>query len=220
MRRIILWGLPLALALVLALYAGRKPLLTAIGRFLIVQDPPGPADAIVVLSGSIPDRILQAVDLYHAQLAPRIILTREGPPAGLEVVRARGGHLAEHHEQNLSIAQELGVPPAAIDVVPTPVWSTLTEAQVVVAYLRAHGIKSILLVTSRAHARRASIVFQAVADGNPQIRICPSPYDPFAAENWWQSRPLVRRLVTEYGKLANYLFIDQWRKRAPGPDAP
>jgi uncharacterized SAM-binding protein YcdF (DUF218 family) len=217
-RRMII-GVSAAVVLVLALYVARRPLLTAVGRFLIVQDAPSPADAIVVLSGSVPDRILEAVDLYQAQLAPRIILTQVGQPPGLAALRARGVDLPEQYELNLNIAQRLGVPAAAISIVPTRVASTLTEAQVLVAYLRAQGIKSILLVTSRAHTRRASLVFRAMADGNLQINICPSRYDPFAPESWWHQHTDIRHVVTEYGKLLNYLLIDQWRVRAPGPAA-
>jgi uncharacterized SAM-binding protein YcdF (DUF218 family) len=216
-RHLVAWSLLAAIAVAGLLYAARRPLLIAIGSFLIVQDEPTRADAIVVLSGSIPDRILQAVDLYKAQLAPRIILTQEPPLPGLADLRARGVYLPEHHEQNRDIAQQLGVPPAAISVMSTPSWSTLTEAQALAGYLQTQGIKSILLVTSKAHARRARMVFRAVANGNLQIRVCPSHYDPFAADGWWQRRPSVRRVVIEYGKLLNYLLIDRWRGHVPGP---
>jgi len=59
------------IAVVLA--AGVATLLLA-GRLLVVSDPlPPRADAIVVLAGSIPDRVLEAADLYRTGIAPRII---------------------------------------------------------------------------------------------------------------------------------------------------
>ena len=196
-------------------YAARRPVLTAIGAFLIVQDAPRPADAIVVLSGSLPDRIMEAVDLYQADLAPRIILTREWPLPGIEALRARGGSLPEHHEQNLSIAQQLGVPAAALAVMPTPTASTVSEAAALIAYLRAQHVHSILLVTSKAHSRRSALIFRHLAGAALTITVCPSPYDPFAADSWWAHRAFVRRVVIEYGKLLNYLCIDRWRIRVP-----
>ncbi len=217
MRRIAGWILLGAVLVGTLAYAARRPLLTAIGGFLIVQDEPRAADAIVVLSGSIPDRILEAIDLYQAHLAPRLVLTKEGPLPGLAVLRARGASLPEHHEQNQSIAEQLGVPASAISVMSTPAWSTLTEAAALVAYLQQQGIRSILLVTSRAHARRASIVFHNLADGKLQIRVCPSHYDPFAAPTWWQRRPFVRRVVIEYGKLLYYELVDRWRSEPAEP---
>ena len=210
-RRVPVWCFLTLLAIGVLGYVQRRPLLTAVGGFLIVRDQPHAADAIVVLSGSLPDRILEAVDLYHEQLASRIILTREFPLPGLETLRARGGDLPERHEQNLAVAHQLGVPADAIAVMPTPTSSTLAEARALVAYLTAQHIRSILLVTSKAHARRARLTFREVAAGSLTVALCPSRYDPFAAETWWHDRALVRRLVIEYGKLLNYLLIDRWR---------
>jgi uncharacterized SAM-binding protein YcdF (DUF218 family) len=200
-------------------YAAWRPLLVAVGRFLVTADPPAPAQAIVVLSGSLPDRILEAVDLYQAHLAPRIILTQEGLLPGLAVLRQRGGNMQERHEQNQDIARQLGVPSEAISLVTAPAWSTLTEAQQVVAYLRRQGITSILLVTSKAHARRSAMTYRDLAGETLAIRVCPSPYDNFAPEHWWQRRPLARRLLIEYLKLASYVLVDRWRTSAPAAAA-
>jgi uncharacterized SAM-binding protein YcdF (DUF218 family) len=193
-----------------ATYVGRSTLLSAIGGFLIVQDEAHPAEAIVVLSGSLPDRILEAVDLYQAHLAPRIILTREEPLPGSAALRARGATLPEHHEQNISIAEQLGVPADAIAVMPTATTSTLAETRALVAYLKEQGIHSILLVTSKAHARRARLTLQAFAGSDLRVAICPSRYDPFSAQQWWHERGFIRRVVIEYGKLLNFVLIDRW----------
>src|SRR6266566_2200508 len=61
------------------------------GRLLVVADPlPPRADAIVILAGSVPDRTLEAADLYRAGLAPRVVVTRERLPRGQAAMRARG----------------------------------------------------------------------------------------------------------------------------------
>jgi uncharacterized SAM-binding protein YcdF (DUF218 family) len=187
--------------------------LTALGSFLVVRDAARPADAIVVLSGSLPDRMLEAVDLYQAHLAPRIIMTRGPALPGLAILRQRGGNVPEPHEENLMIAQQLGVPAAAIALIPTPVSSTIAEAQLVVGHLHAQGLKSILLVTSKTHARRAAMIFRQLAGDSVQIAVCPSPYDPFTAEGWWRERGIARRVVTEHAKLLYYLLVDRWRTR-------
>jgi len=193
-----------------AVYLGRQPLLSALGGFLIVQDDAAPADAIVVLSGSLPDRILQAVDLFQAQLAPRIILTREQPLPGLGALRARGATLPERHEQNIGIAEQLGVPAAAIAVMPAPTSSTVAEIRALVPYLKEQRVRSILLVTSKAHARRARLTFRTFAGRDLRIAVCPSRYDPFSAEQWWHERSSIRRLIIEYGKLLYFVVIDRW----------
>lgn len=211
MRRISVWALLVVIGTAALAYAARRPLLTAVGEFLIVQDAPHPADAIVVLSGSLPDRILEAVDLYQAHWAPRIVLTREEPLPGIDALRARGGTLQEHHEQNFSAAVQLGVPTNAIFVMPMPSSSTFAEVEALMRYLRDLQVRSILLVTSKAHARRATIIFRHVAGNTVQISVCPSRYDPFAADSWWQNRAFARRVVIEYGKLLTYLLVDRWR---------
>lgn len=211
MRRVIVWVLLGVTVLPALAYVGRRPLLQAIGGFLIVRHDPRPADAIVVLSGSLPDRIMEAVDLYQAHLAPRLILTREQALPGLEVLRARGVSLPEHHEQNVNVARQLGVPVEAITVMPKPTGSSFAEIQALVTYLRQERIQSILLVTSQAHARRASLIFRRLARGDVQFAICPSRYDPFTADRWWHQRAFVRRVAIEYGKLLTYLFFDRWR---------
>jgi uncharacterized SAM-binding protein YcdF (DUF218 family) len=210
-RRVLVWVLLGVIGAGVAAYVGRQALLSAIGGFLIVQDEAHPADAIVVLSGSLPDRILEAVDLYKAHLAPRLILTKEQPLPGLAALRARGATLPEHHEQNISIAEQLGVPADVISVMPTPTTSTLAETRALVAYLKEQGVHSILLVTSKAHSRRARMIFHTLAGSDLSIAICPSRYDPFSAEQWWHERAYVRRLVIEYGKLLNFVVIDRWR---------
>ena len=212
MRRLLVWLVAVGVIAVTGLCVGCEPLLTALGGYLVLRDTPHPADAIVVLSGSVPDRILEGIDLYQAHLAPRIILTREPALPGSAALQARGGTIAEHHEQNLSIARQLDVPADAMTVLPTPVSSTVAEAHLVIDYLRGQGIHSILLVTSKSHSRRAAMTFRRFAGDDIQISICPSHYDPFMPATWWHNRAFVRRVVIEYGKLVNYLLIDRWCK--------
>jgi uncharacterized SAM-binding protein YcdF (DUF218 family) len=219
-RRAIVWVLLGVIGAGVAAYVGRQALLSAIGGFLIVQDDASPSEAIVVLSGSLPDRILEAVDLYQAHLAPRIILTRERPLPGLAELRARGATLPEHHEQNISIAEQLGVPAAAIAVMPTAASSTLAEIRALVVYLKEQRVHSILLVTSKAHARRARLTFRTLAGPELRIAVCPSRYDPFSAADWWHERAFVRRLVIEYGKLLNFVVIDRWLPGNPTAGSP
>src|SRR5207253_7790337 len=80
------WRLPL----VLALAAVSAAAVSLAGRLLVVADPlPPSTDAIVVLAGSIPTRVLEATDLYRAGLAPRVVVPRERLARGESVLRAR-----------------------------------------------------------------------------------------------------------------------------------
>src|SRR5262249_19523356 len=48
-----------------------------LGRWLVVADPLGPARAVVVLSGRVPFRAIEAAAIYRGGLAPEVWLTKE-----------------------------------------------------------------------------------------------------------------------------------------------
>jgi len=201
----------LVAAVVVAVFVFRVPLLRRLGAFLVVQDPDAPADAIVVLSGSLPDRILHAVDLYKAGLAPVIVLTREVEMPGLSELRHRGLEIPERHDLNRSIAEQLGVPHEAIITIDERAGSTLTEVAALLPELRRRNLRTILLVTSKTHTRRAAMIFETLSGGDIKLRVSPTPYDPFTPDDWWKRRETTRRVITEYGKLINFLLVDRWR---------
>lgn len=193
-----------------AVYLAREPILIALARFLIDDQPPQAADAIIVLGGSLPDRMIGAVDLYKADRAPRIILGRETSNPGAEELERRGGHLPDHADLNVSVAQQLGVPRQAVTIVEGKVSSTIGEAEMLIPYLRSIKAKSVLLVTSKIHTRRAAMVYRTFA---PDLHIIPyaTPFDPFEVDGWWHSRGNIRRVFFEYQKMAVFLLRDRWR---------
>src|SRR5262249_4225106 len=68
------------LIVVLLAVAGTAILLLNIGRWLVVEDPLEKANAIVVLSGRIPMRALEAARLYQSGWAPQVWLTHPNEP--------------------------------------------------------------------------------------------------------------------------------------------
>jgi len=215
MTRRILVAAVFVAAVAAVLWVQRDRILTAIGRFVVSTDAPVAADAIVVLAGSLPDRILEAVDLYKEGWAPRIVLTKETGMPGIEVLQRRGVRIPEKHEINISIAEQLGVPRAAIVVLDGPANSTISEADIVLAWLRASGARRALIVTSKMHSHRAGVIYRARAGSGVDIVSCASRHDPYDPATWWRSRGYVRRLVFEYQKLAIYWLRDRWL----GPEA-
>lgn len=202
-------------ALALA-YGLRAPILGGIGRFVIATDEPMPADAIVVLSGSLPDRILEAVDLFAAGFAPEIVLVAERARPGFEELQRRGASVSQVHEMNVSIAIQLGVPQEAIVVLHEPANSTLSEADVILRHLRSRKARAALVVTSKMHSYRAGVIYRWLAAGDIEIHSIPARHDPFDPDSWWHSRGYTRRLVFEYQKLAIFWLRDRWRGRTPG----
>lgn len=210
-RRSLLLVTLAGLSLALLAYGAMRPLLGALGRYLVVDEPRQAAEAILVQSGSVPDRIMEAVDLYQAGLAPRIILSREAPAAGLAALRARGGDMPDRHDMNVAIATQLGVPVEAIATVDGFASSTRSEAEIVIPYLRRAGLHRVLLVTSKLNARRAGIIFRALAGNDIRFTVCASRYDTYDPGTWWRHRVFLRRVVFEYEKLAVFQLWERWR---------
>lgn len=202
-----------------ALFLGRTPILRAAGHFVVADDPPERADAIVVLSGSIPDRILEAVELFQGGFAPLIVVCGEPENEGSRRLRALGVSLPRVHELNVSVAVQLGVPASAIAVVDRPPGSTYTEALVILDYLAARGAKSILLVTSQYHTRRAGLIYRHLAGPGVKVVTRPARTGGFDPDHWWHDRMSVRRLLIEYQKLALFQLWDRWKIARRDQDA-
>lgn len=181
------------------------------GRLLVEDDPPRHADAIIVLTGSYPDRILEAASLYREGWAPHVILCREPENAGFRRLRELGVDVPRVFELNRMVAEQLGVPAAAISVLERPAGSTYSEAEVVLEDVLARGWSSILLVTSKYHTRRAGMIYRYLAGGQVEIIVRPARDDAFQADGWWRDRVSTRRVVIEYQKLLTFLLVDRWR---------
>lgn len=146
----------LALAVLGPLAINRTTVADRIVAPLMVDDRPGPADAIVVLgAGVIGDcganryavrRVLRALDLWRRQLAPYLVFTggHSGPCAAADAM-AR-------------LAVDLGVPAARIRLERAST-STHENAGFTAPLLRGWGASRILLVSDRLHMRRAVAAF-------------------------------------------------------------
>lgn len=193
-----------------ALFLARRPLLVALGEALVVDEAREPADVILVLGGSLPDRMIEAADLYRKGLAPKIVLGREPSNPGMDELARRGVHIPERDELNVEVAEKLGVPRSAIEVLDGRPTSTLGEAEILIPWMRRHKVERALLVTSKIHTRRSSLVYRHFA---PEIdlTVCATPYDPFDPQTWWHNRGQVRRVFFEYQKLLVYLLRDRFQ---------
>ena len=85
--------------------------------------------------------------------------------------------------------------------------STFEEAQKIREYAKKAGVKSMILITSPTHSKRAWLTFEKVFKGDGvSIMMRPSPYSRFRPEDWWKKRRYVRAVIIEYQKLIYYKF--------------
>jgi uncharacterized SAM-binding protein YcdF (DUF218 family) len=190
--------------------AGLTAGVLGVGRLLVASDPlPPRADAIVVLAGSIADRVLEAADLYHAGVAPLVVVTRERLPRGDWSLRAHGVRLPESDEQTLAALHALGVPPSATVVIPRRANSTDSESRTIARWACARA-RSVVVVTSRYHSRRARMILRQALDPSIVLAVRPSRHDPFQAARWWSDRRDAKAVLWEFEKLAHYWLREHW----------
>jgi uncharacterized SAM-binding protein YcdF (DUF218 family) len=129
-----------------------------LATYLIVEKPIEHADAIIVLSGSAAykERTRKAAELYKAGASPKIFVTNDGARSGWSRDEQRNIPYVELEQREL-IGN--GVLPDAITVLPATVTGTDSEARALASEIDARPVKSLLVVTSAYHTRRALWTF-------------------------------------------------------------
>jgi uncharacterized SAM-binding protein YcdF (DUF218 family) len=192
------------------LISHRQSILTALGEYLIYQQPPQQAD-VIVITANWDDTIIRArggADLYKQGLAKTIFVPRMERMNEQEEIKNLGINIPENRDFIITILQGLGVPLDAIETSTQEVANTWEEAQEVSKFIEQKRYTSILLVTSKFHSRRASLIFKDALKEKTTIISVPSPYDPSSTELWWKRSEDAQQVVMEYQKLLVYY----WRK--------
>lgn len=199
------WILIIAVFFYILLSYFHGPILTQLGKYLVVQHPATKSDLIVCLAGGDVERGLASAELFAKGLAPRIFIAREPIPDGLETLKQKGIAYPESVDLVMMIFKGLGVPETAVIRGDRPVQSTFEEAERVGALIKEKKYRSLILVTSPTHSRRAWLTFrQVIPDKDFRITVIPTPYSKFRAEDWWKTRRYVREVILEYQKLIYY----------------
>lgn len=171
-------------------------LLQAVGDFLVITDPPAPADVVIAVSGDgTGERARAAADLLRRGYVRWVIIS--GSRRGF----APGGATAAMVRQAL----RAGVPRARL-LVEDASTSTLDNARHTARLMRAHGLRRAIVVTSPYHTRRAAWTFRSVfRPQGLQVRVLAAGDSFFQVKGWW-TRPQERALVVrEYAKLLAFL---------------
>ena len=125
----------------------------------------------------------------------------------------RGVRIISTTDQARDAAVRLGIPADSITVLPGDARSTLTEAVVVRDYLSDKPeTDTLILVSSPAHMRRASMIFKAAFRDSetPLVIGCsPSAYSSFKAEKWWRSKEDIQVVLSEYVKMASFVLFEK-----------
>jgi uncharacterized SAM-binding protein YcdF (DUF218 family) len=184
----------------------RVQILTRAGSYLIMAHPPEKSDLIVCMGGENIERGLAAADLYLEGLAPRILISQQPVPDGYELLEEKGIDYPRERDLLEMLLLDLGIPEQAIILSDSAIDNTWEEALWVREEVVDRGLKSIILVTSPTHSRRAWLVFRKIFEGS-DVRVLsfPSQYSGFNAGEWWKERKYLRDVLLEYEKLFYYI---------------
>lgn len=163
-------------------------------------DEPEPADLIVVLAG-LPSRPLYAAELYAKGLAPEVWTSRPYRRPDEQILLDLGVRYQLEEDLNREILEKKGVPKENIHLYGNGVVSTFEEALALSKALDVTG-KTLLIVTSRWHARRARLIFRRALPDS-RIIVAGSPHESFT-RRWWRDHILARSVVMEAVKTLYY----------------
>ncbi|MEJ2695192.1 MAG: YdcF family protein [Candidatus Sulfobium sp.] len=183
------------------------------GKYIYEKDALKPADAIVVLAGKEKERVEYGVKLFREDWAKRDRIIMSGGPLVWKFTAAALMKLQ---------AESLGIPGKDI-LLEEKSATTVQAAQYIRAILYRHGYRSIILVTSPYHSRRAAVIFRKVMGDGVRVICAPVEDSRFRFEGWWK-RPGERDMVLrEYAKFVRLWVFGVGRNSSmptPGADQP
>jgi uncharacterized SAM-binding protein YcdF (DUF218 family) len=172
-----------------------------VGLWLVREDAPVKCSAIVVLSGEMPGRALQAAKIYKQGYAPEVWLTQPIEPR--RIMAALGVPFDGEEENSRRVLLHEGVPEKAIRVLSPGIINTADEMEVIANSMKIAKSAAVIVVTSKAHTRRVRVLWNRLETGRGQIMVRAAETDPFDATHWWRSTSDALDVVREVLGLVN-----------------
>lgn len=167
------------LALLAIVYWARHPIMRFAAESWVIDEPAAHADAILLLSDDnfYADRATRAAEMIRHGVAPVVVASgrRLRPSAGV----------AELQEHDLI---ERGVPKDKIIRFPHEAESTLEEAAALARLCSERRFRSVIVVTSNYHARRARYIFHKVFPPGIAVSVAGAHDGDFDPDHWWEKR--------------------------------
>jgi uncharacterized SAM-binding protein YcdF (DUF218 family) len=181
-----------AIFILTVLYFARHPIFRLIGEGWVIEDTLDRSDAILILSDDnfYADRATRAAQAYRQGLAPVVVASgrRLRPYAGI----------AELMEHDLI---ERGVPKDKILRVAHDADNTREESIALAQFARQKKWRSVIVVTSNYHTRRARYIFAHVFPQDIRVQVTGARDGDFDPEQWWEKRISVKQLAREMAAM-------------------
>lgn len=172
---------------------------TKAGSFLVLNAP-RPSDAILVLAGETNHRPERALQLLSQGYGREIVLD---VPAHSTLYEFTQLQLAQQYVDDLSQG-------AHVTICPIDGLSTKEESKDVRRCLARETVKTILIVTSDFHTRRALSTFRKELPEYSFSTAAAWDPDQFGA-HWWTHRQWAKTLFDEWLRLLWWKIVDEWR---------
>jgi uncharacterized SAM-binding protein YcdF (DUF218 family) len=160
-------------------------------QFLVNAGPPTKADAILVLGGDVSGyRTQMAAELVQEGYAPVVIVSGNDWFYGLWEC-----------EVAIDFAVQNGQPREIFEPFRVKATSTDEEVRLIYDELERRNLKSVMVVTSNFHTRRAGILFRRHQPPGVQVHMVASADRYFIPEHWWWHRESRKTFLLEWTKL-------------------
>jgi uncharacterized SAM-binding protein YcdF (DUF218 family) len=161
------------------LYWARHPILRFAGESWVMDAPAAHADALLLLGDDnfYADRATHAAELIRHGVAPVVVASGRRLRPGAGVVELQEHDLIER-----------GVPKDKIIRFPHDADSTLEEAVALARLCSERRFRSVIVVTSNYHARRARYIFDKVFPPTIAVSVAGAHDGDFDPEHWWEKR--------------------------------
>jgi uncharacterized SAM-binding protein YcdF (DUF218 family) len=175
--------------------------LAASSATFLMVDQPVRSDVILVLAGETEQRPAQAMQLLKQGFGSRVIFD---VPADAKAYGSTYMHLAEQWAAEQEQA-------SALSICPIHGLSTKAEAADAAECLRKSGVRSVLLVTSDFHTRRALSIFRK-QDPAWTFSVAAAYDDTQFGARWWTHRQWAKTNVDEWLRMFWWQGVDRWMK--------
>jgi uncharacterized SAM-binding protein YcdF (DUF218 family) len=172
-----------------------------IADWLSRSDSPREADAIIVL-GSDPTRVFQAVELYRDGYATKVYLTVPRRLKRFVDLEREGVSVPWFEEAGRTILLNRGVPAESIDTIGNNLRSTYAEALATREHLGGNA-KRLIVTTSPPHVNRARMIFSDNLPGI-EVLVVGNRYEEFPRD-WWTDPDIARYVLNELVQTFFYL---------------
>jgi uncharacterized SAM-binding protein YcdF (DUF218 family) len=161
---------------------------------LVVDDGLEPSDVVVALRGQEEQRVRtdEAVSILHRRYAKTLLVDVSSVPYFGHSEREL---ISDYLKKKMVDAKQMENCENSAD-------STAEEASAVRDCLLRNGAKSVIVVTSDYHTRRARYIFQRVLAGTGiTVRVHPVVNKEYWEPHWWQQRRWAKTMFSECEKF-------------------